>query len=129
MRHVLVAAVAVFALSCSALSPKPSAEEVCKKLETMGIAKSCREVKPLGLSAAARTRIDFDLVSVPGKGGAVMAYDSPEAFRSCVEAHQAAALLVGPHQYGSQKTLIFTQINESLSLEDGKKVRAMIEGL
>jgi hypothetical protein len=120
---------AVLVLLSASCARQPSAAEVCAKLEAAGIARGCHEVKPGGISAGARERVDFDLVSVPGKGAGVMSYDSPEAYEACVKAHEAAAIIVGPHRYGSAKARIFVQMNEGASLEVGKKTRAIVEGL
>ena len=69
----------------AACSPKPTAADVCKKIEASGLASGCKEEKP--------------------------------------------GALTGPHRYGSRKALVFVQANDGLSLEDGKKLKAIVDGL
>lgn len=108
---------------------RPSASEVCTKIEASGIGKRCHEVKPEGLGAAAVERFDFDLPSVPGKGGSVMRFDRESFFDNTEESYGRMAQLAGPHRYGSKKALIFVQANEKLSLEDGRKLKVVVDGL
>lgn len=102
---------------------------VCKKIEAAGIGSNCREDKPGGLGAAAVERAELDLPSVPGKGGSVMRFDRESFYDSTVESYGNMAMLAGPHRYGSRKALIFVQVNEGLSLEDGKKLKAVVDAL
>ena len=83
----------------------------------------------MGLSAAAVERFEFDLPSVPGKKGAVMRFDRDSFYDNTEESYGNAATLAGPHRYGSKKALIFVQANEGLSLEDGKKLKAIVDAL
>lgn len=110
-------------------SKKPTAADVCQKLTGQGLAANCHEAKPGGLGAAAVERFDFDLPSVPGKSAGVMRFDKEETFDSTVRAFEGAAVLAGPHRYGNKKALIFVQANEGLSLEEGKKLKAAVDGL
>ena len=124
---VLMIAVAVVVAACG--SSKPTAMAVCKKLEAEGVASNCREDKPGGLGAAAVERAQFDLPSVPGEGGAIMRFDREEFYSSTEDAFGKAAMLAGPHRYGSKKALIFVQMNEGASLDVGKKTKAVVEAL
>ncbi len=108
---------------------KPTAMEVCKKREVAGVAAKCREEKPGGLAAAAVERAEFDLPSVPGKGGNVNRFDKEEAFASTSSAFEGAALLAGPHRYGSKASLIFVQMNDGASLEVGKRAKDVVDAL
>src|SRR4051812_35691679 len=94
---VLAVALALLSVSCAR---QPTAAEVCAKLEAAGIARGCHEVKPAGISAGARERVDFDLVSVPGKGGAAMIFEKAEGYEAALKAYEATAVLGGPH-YGN----------------------------
>jgi hypothetical protein len=118
---------AVWIVLVAACSPKPTAADVCKKIEASGLASGCKEEKPGGLGASATERYVFDLPSVPGKGGQVLRFDREESFSS--SAFTNAAALTGPHRYGSKKALVFVQANDGLSLEDGKKLKAIVDGL
>ena len=106
-----------------------SAMEVCQSLVKIGIAANCREGKPAGLAADARRAAEFDLPSVPGKGGSVFSFDNAEAFDDTVKSFHDAKVLAGPHRYGNRKALIFTQINVGLSMDLGDKVKALIDAL
>lgn len=116
-------------LTVGGCSKQPTARDICSKLETAGFGKACREVKPEKLSARAAERYDFDLVSVPGKGAAVMSFAKEDDYEATVKMYEAAALFAGPHRYGSPKALVFVQASNELSLEDGKKLKAFVEGL
>ena len=107
----------------------PTAQEACGQLEAAGVAKGCHEVKPEALSARSSARVDFDLVHVPGKGGAVMFFAKEDDFEATVKMYEAAAMFAGPHRYGNPKARIFVQMNTDASLEEGKQVKALIEGL
>lgn len=108
---------------------RPTASEVCKKIEGAGLGKNCRETSPKGLNARARHMVDFDLPSVPGKGAGVLEFEKDDDYEATVKAFEAAALLAGPHRYGNAKARIFVQANDKLGLAEGNKLRALIEGL
>lgn len=125
MKKFLLAGLLVLA-GCS----KPTtAMDVCHKLEAAGVAKNCHEGKPGGLAAAAVEDAEFDLVSVPGKGGGVYRFDRDDFYESTVTSFGAAAMLAGPHRYGSKTARIFVQMNDGASLEVGKKAKAVVDGL
>ncbi|HEX7601640.1 MAG TPA: hypothetical protein VF316_08550 [Polyangiaceae bacterium] len=46
-----------------------------------------------------------------------------------VTAYEAAAILAGPHRYGSAKALIFVQLSDKASLDVGKKARGIVDAL
>ena len=103
--------------------------DACKKLEAAGVAANCREDLPGGLGAAAVEKALFDLPSVPGKGGQVLRFEKEAYYEQTVDAFAAAALLAGPHRYGSKSKLIFVQMNDGAPLEVGKKAKEVVEGL
>ncbi|WP_441288470.1 hypothetical protein ACSRUE_42035 [Sorangium sp. KYC3313] len=123
------ASLLVFCLAIAGCSQKPAAAEVCSKLEAAGIAKNCREAKPLALTARAAQKYDFDLVEVPGKTGQVLTFAADDDYSATVEAFKAMAMLAGPHRYGNQKARVFLQMNDGASLDTGKKAQGVIEGL
>lgn len=127
MKKIMVLCAALAMAACS--SNKPSAMVVCQKIEAAGVGSGCREDKPGGLGAAAVERVEFDLPSVSGKKGAVMRFDREEFFSNTEDVYGKMALVAGPHRYGSKKALIFVQANEGLSLEDGKKLKAVVDAL
>lgn len=108
---------------------KPSAMDVCKKLEAAGVAANCRVDQPNGLGAGAAEKVAFDLPSVPTKGGAVMRFEREEVYTSTESAFTAAAALAGPHRYGSKKALIFVQMNDKAPADVGQKAKAVVDGL
>ena len=67
--------------------------------------------------------------SVPGHGGAVMAFEKSEDYDATVQAFAAAAVMAGPHRYGNPKARIFVQFNEGASPDVGDKAKAVIAGL
>lgn len=127
MRAAVMVVVGMALLACSAR--KPSAMEVCKKLEAEGIAAKCVTDAPGGIGAAAKERVAFDLPSVPGSGGQVLAFEREDFYDSTEKAFAAAAALAGRHQYGSKKALIFVQLNSETSNDVGAKAKAIVDGL
>lgn len=123
---IVLAAVIATVAGCKG---KPSGTDVCKRIEATGVGANCREGKPGGLGAAAVERVEFDLPSVPGEGGSVMRFDRESFYESTEEAYGKAAMLAGPHRYGSKKALIFVQMNQGLSMDEGRKVKAVVDGL
>jgi hypothetical protein len=121
----------IAAVLLSACQPKPSASDVCKKLEAAGVATagSCKQDKPLALAARAKEKYVFDLASVPGKTGQVLTHASAEDYKATVDGFTAAAALAGPHRYGSEKALVFVQLNDKASLDVGNKAKAVVDGL
>lgn len=126
MNRIVIALLVVGALGCG---KKPTAMAVCKQIEAAGVGTGCKEDKPGGLGAAASEKAVFDLPTVPGKGGAVYAFPNDDAFEATEKAFEGAAMLAGPHRYGSKKARIFVQMNEGADLEVGKKAKAVVEGL
>ncbi len=126
---IKVAIVSVLVLVSVGCSKKPTAMEVCKQVESSGVASGCRADTPNGIGAAASEKVSFDLPSVPGKTGAVFGFADDEAYDKTEKAFAAAAVLAGPHRYGSKKARSFVQINSGLSAADGAKAKAVVDGL
>lgn len=127
MRTVAILALVLSSTSCHRSSA--SALDVCRKLETAGIAKNCKESKPGGLGAAASDQAVFDLVNTPDKTGQVLRFETASAYDQVVKQYEEMALIAGPHRYGSPSARIFVQMNEEASLEDGKKAKAVVSAL
>lgn len=104
-------------------------ESVCAQIEQTGIGENCVRGEGTGLALAATEVYDFDLPSVPGEGGAVMAFDDVDLYEKTVQSYEDAAFLAGPHRYGSESAMIFVQINEGLSSSDGQKVKEIVDSL
>lgn len=114
----------------SATAPAPAdPAELCRTLEQAGIAQGCERTLPGGISARARLRYDFDLVSVPGKGGSVLSFETADDYEATVSAYAEVAVLAGPHRYGNRDRLVFVQLNEGAPLDVGDRVRSIVEGL
>ena len=122
-------AVLVLVLGIVGCSKKPTADEVCKKIESSGVGANCHSSQPSGLGANAVERVEFDLPSVQGKTGAVMRFDSEDKYTATENAFTGASALAGPHRYGSKRSLIFVQMNSGLSAPDGAKVKAIVDAL
>lgn len=105
----------------------PTAQSVCADLVTAGIAVNCHRITPGGASARARERYDFDLVSVPGHGGAVMSFDTDEDYDWTVDFYARTAVFAGPHRYGNRARRIFVQMNEGAPFDVGDATRRIIE--
>ena len=129
MRRFALWVLIVSVSGCGLLSSKPTAMDVCKKLEAEKIAAGCREDKPVGVGAAAVEKAAFDLPSVPGKTGQVLRYDKSETYKQAVDVFEKGAMLAGPHRYGNESKLIFVQMNDGASLELGKQTKAIVAGL
>jgi hypothetical protein len=102
---------------------------VCQQLESAGVASNCRNATPGGLGAAAAEEAAFDLPSVSDHGGQVLRFDTDDAYDRTVDSFSKAAILSGPHRYGSRKARIFVQMNEGASPEIGAKAKAIVDGL
>lgn len=118
--------VSAVALGCA---PKPTAGDVCKRLVEAGVAANCRQEQPRALTALATEKFDFDLPSVPGKTGQVMSFKDARDYNDTSEKFRAAAVLAGPHRYGSEKALIFLQMNDTAPPALGAKAKAVVDGL
>lgn len=125
MKKVIVIAM-VAMLGCS---KGPSAMDVCKQIESSGVGSNCHAETPDGLGAGAKEAAAFDLVHVAGKGGQVLKFDDTDKFSKTVDAFDAAAMLAGPHRFGSKKALVFVQMNDGASADDGGKVRGVVSAL
>jgi hypothetical protein len=112
-----------------ACSKGPTAADVCKKLETDGVARGCKQDKPAMISARAKEKYAFDLVSVPGKTGQVLSFERGDDFAATEKAMREAGMLAGPHRYGNAKARIFVQLNSDASLEVGNKTKAIVDAL
>ena len=126
MRTVVVVLAAILVTGCA---KKPTAMAVCAQLVDAGIASGCKEEKPGGMGAAAIERATFDLPSVKGKTGQVLRFEKAEYYTNTVDGFQRAATFAGPHRYGSEKALIFVQMNDGASLDVGKKTKAIVDAL
>jgi len=129
LRRIVIVCTVLSLSGCGLLGSKPTAMDVCKKLEASKVASGCREDKPMGVGAAAVEKAAFDLPSVPGKGGQVLRFDKAETYRTTVETFEKTAFLAGPHRYGNEGKLIFVQFNDGASLEVGKQTKPIVEGL
>lgn len=116
----------VTALGCS---KGPSAMDVCKQIEATGVASNCRTDTPRGLGLAAKELVAFDLTNVSGKSGQVLKFADVDTYTKTVDAYDAAAMLAGPHRYGSKTARVFVQANSGLSGEDGMKIRGVVSAL
>ena len=67
--------------------------------------------------------------SVPGKGAAVLGFDTDEAYTATVKAYDDAAVLVGAHRYGNAGPRVFVQLNSEAPLDVGKKTKALVAAL
>lgn len=130
MRATLVLSLAV--LSCNRAPSGPSAGDVCHQLEAAGVAAKCQVASrgDAGLLAQAASEIvEFDLPSVPGKRGTVLRFADAASYEQTVKGYEAAAILAGPHRYGSSRARIFVQMNSAASNEVGAKASAVVSAL
>jgi hypothetical protein len=81
------------------------------------------------LGKAASEFVTFDLPSVQGKTGRVLRFRTADAYADAVAGYEAAAMLVGPHRYGSAKALIFVQLNNAAPTDVGAKAAAVVTAL
>jgi hypothetical protein len=113
----------------AACSKGPTAADVCKKLETDGIAKGCKQDKPQAISGRAKEKYAFDLPSVAGKTGQVLSFERDDDFQATEKAFREVGMLAGTHRYGNAKARIFVQLNSDASLEVGTKTKAIVDAL
>ena len=127
MRRIMLILVSLTA--AVACGKQPTGLEVCHKLEAAGVAAGCKTEQASGLGAAAAEKAAFDLPSVPGKTGQVLRFEKDEQYEATVNAFSGAAVLAGPHRYGSPKTRIFVQLNDKASGEVGARAKAVVDAL
>ena len=117
------------AASTAGCATPPTASEVCKKLESAGVAKGCKQTVPSAMNARAKEEYVFDLIAPKGKTGHVLGFEKTDDYDATVKAYEAMAILAGSHRYGSAKARIFVQLNSEASLDTGKKAKAVVDGL
>lgn len=122
---MLLLLVAASMVGCAS---QPTAAEVCKKLESAGVAKGCKQNVPSAMNARAKEEYVFDLVAPKGKTGHVLSFEKADDYDATVKAYEAMAMLAGSHRYGSSKARIFVQLNSEASLDTGKKAKAIVDG-
>jgi hypothetical protein len=123
---LLALVVAMTGLGCQS---KPTAADVCKKLERAGVAKGCKQSVPAAVNARAKEEYVFNLAAPAGKTGHVLSFEKDDDYDATVKAYEAMAMLAGSHRYGSAKARIFVQLNSGASLATGKKAKAVVDGL
>lgn len=114
---------------CASCSRQPAAKDVCARLESEHLASGCHEALPKGLGARASALWDFDVPGTPGATGGVYTFATADDYKATVEGFAAAAILAGPHRYGSERARVFVQVSDKAPLDYGKKLKATIEGL
>jgi hypothetical protein len=119
-------AVLLAGLGCS---KGPSAMDVCKQIEASGVGSGCKADTPAGLGSGAKEAVVFGLTHVSGKTGQVLKFGDDDTFTRTYDAFDAAAMLAGPHRYGSKAARVFVQMNDQASAEDGAKVRGIVSAL
>lgn len=129
MKMATIAMLTITATAGLGCSKAVTAADACKKLEAAGVAANCHEEKPEMFAARAKQKYAFDLPSVPGKTGQVLSFADSDAYSATAKAFESAAMLAGPHRYGSEKALIFVQMNTGASLDTGKKAKAVVDAL
>ena len=127
MRTMLIATALLLA-ACN--KAQVTALEVCAKLTAQGVASGCKDGGPSeGIAAAASERAVFDLPSVPGETGQVLRFGKSSDYDATLKAFDAMAALAGRHRYGSERALIFVQLNSKASTEVGAKASAVVGAL
>ncbi len=119
----------LLALGCTSCVAKPSAASVCEKLTAAGVAENCHTEAPGGIGASATEKFAFDIPKSSGKTGQVLKFDGEAAYAATVKTFDGMAGLVGPHRYGSEKALIFVQLNNETPAELGANARTVVAGL
>jgi hypothetical protein len=108
---------------------QPSAMEVCKKLESVGVASNCRQGKKVGPAAVAKERAEFDVPAVAGRPGEVLTFAEEREYLITVSTYNRLGTYNGLHRYGSKDRLVFTAFNEYASPELAEKAKKVIEEL
>lgn len=67
--------------------------------------------------------------AVPGETGQAMRSEKTSGYDATVKAFDAMAALAGRHRCGSEKALIFVQLNSKASADVGTKTKAVVDGL
>lgn len=136
--HAVVLLLALFACKRTAPTPAPvvpegpSAGDVCRQLEAVGVAHKCQVASRGDLGTIARSAseyVTFGITTTPGKPGKVLRFRNAADFGDAVSGFEAAAFLIGPHRYGSSKALIFVQLPKETSADVGAKASAVVSAL
>lgn len=121
--------VAIGAALLLASCKKPTAMEVCRKLEQAQVASSCARGMPGGIGAMANEKVDFVLPGEGNKKGQVLSFASDDDLKRGVEAFGQAAALAGDHRYQSKGARVLVQLNKEVSAGGGAVVRQIVDGL
>ena len=123
---VIVVAAWLCLVGCSG---PPTAMSVCERLAKEGIGTACRIGATGGIAADALERVEFDLPSVPGKGGQVLLFTSESQYLAAAEGFEKVRGLTGTHRYGNQAKRVYVQFNNEAPYELGIKARKIVAGL
>ncbi len=129
MNRTTTLPIAILAMFAAACGKSPTAMSVCEQLAAGGVASNCHAGTPTGLGVGAAEDAEFDLPSVPGKGGMVLRFDKEDVYDKTVEAFSKAAMLSVPHRYGSRTTRIFVQMNNKATANVGAKAKSVVDAL
>lgn len=108
---------------------KPSAKDICAKIEKRGLGVRCVKETPGGIGSAAIAKYGFELAATtsPDARGQVLQFRSVADYDATVKAFDSAAVLAGPHRYGNREALIFVQVNKAF--DQGSGMESLIEAL
>lgn len=108
---------------------KPSAKDICAKIEKRGLGVRCVKETPGGIGSAAIAKYGFELAATtsPDARGQVLQFRSVADYDATVRAFDGAAVLAGPHRYGNREALIFVQVNKAF--DQGSGMESLIEAL
>ena len=113
----------------TACGSKPSAMDVCVKLEGAGVAANCREGAKSGVAQAAKEVVEYDVPGLAGEGGVVMSFETSKTYDSTMRSYMELGSLNGKHRFGRKEKLVFTAINEQASEEAAAKAASVFEAL
>ena len=118
-------------VALAAACSKPSAMEVCKKLEGVGVAKDCRVGKKTGPAAIAKERVEFDLpISiVSGTPGEVLTFNEDREYNNTLRTYNQRGSTNALHRIGSRDALVFTAFSESAPPEFAENAQKVFDDL
>lgn len=106
-----------------------TAAEVCGQLDAAGVAANCRAERPNGIGAAAAEKQVFDLRSSPGATGQVLRFESVQAYDRAAFTFDDVGVFNNTFRRGFPERRILVQMHESVSLDDARRARAVIDDL
>jgi hypothetical protein len=113
-----------------ACSGQPTAMEVCKKLEGVGVAENCRDGQKIGPSAIAKEKVEFDVPKLAAnRPSEVLTFDQDREFMNTVKSYNELGTYNGMHRIGNAKRRVLVAIHEEAAAELADRAKKVVDEL